>query len=370
MLPFLKKIFGMNWILFAAMIALTVFGFFAIYSATWMRDDDYLVSAWKKQLVWACIGLAVYFVVSLVDYRWVRYGALPLYILGLALLILVRFKGKKVYGARSWLDFGPVSFQPSQLAILSALMVVALILSEFKRWPPVLRILLSGVAIAAPWFLILVQPDLGSALVWIPMIVFLLFVGSIPMRYLVAMGLAGLAILPAVIFFVLKEYQLRRLLVFLDPTQDPLGDGWTINQSMMAIGSGGFQGKGFMASGTLTELGFLPATIVHNDFVFSVIGETFGFVGGAILICVFALLIITGTWIAYQAEDDFGLLLATGIVAILFTHVVMNIGMTIQLTPITGLPLPLVSYGGSFVLTVMFSLGLLQSVWVHRHAAR
>jgi Bacterial cell division membrane protein len=344
------------------MLALMVFGIYAIYSATWMRDDSF----WRDQIKWIFICLPCFFVTSLLDYRWVRWGGLPLYLLGVAALVATQLIGEERYNAKSWLDLKFMMFQPSQLAILAAIMVLALFLSQFKNMHPMFRIAACGAIVGAPWVLILIQPDLGSALVWIPVLLGMLFIGGIPKRYLISMILLGLAFVPLVVQFGLKPYQMKRILVFLDPTLDPLGAGWTINQSMLAIGSGGFSGKGFKTPNTMNELGFLPSTIVHNDFIFAVLGEQHGFLGGAILIGVFALLLLVAVYVVLMAGDDLGRLLATGVVMLLFAHVFMNIGMTIAVTPITGVPLPLVSYGGSFLLIIMISFGLLQSVWIHR----
>lgn len=359
---FLRKLFGFNWILLALMLGLMVFGIYAIYSATWMRTDTF----WEGQIKWMFICLPVFFVVSLMDYRWVRWGALPLYLVGLGALVATRIVGEKVYGARSWLDLGFMNFQPSQLAILAGVMVLALFLSQFKTMHPFFRIAACGAIVGAPWILILIQPDLGSALVWIPVIFGMLFIGAIPLRYLVSMILLGVAMVPLIVNFGLKPYQKDRIMVFLDPDLDPQGAGWTINQSLIAIGSGGMSGKGFKAENTLNELGFLPSTIVHNDFIFAVLGEQHGFIGGAILMGVFAVLMLTALYVVMMAGDDLGRLLSTGVLMLLFAHIFMNIGMTVAVTPITGLPLPLVSYGGSFLMIIMVSFGLLQSVWIHR----
>lgn len=368
MAPLLRKFLGHNWFLFVVMLGLLGFGLFAIYSATWMRDDEYLVTAWRKQAIWAGLGMVVYFVSSLMDYRWVRWGGLLLYVVGLVCLVLTAIIGKRVYGAKSWLAIGPINFQPSQIAIIAGILVLALCLIYFRKLAPFWRIVLCGAVIAAPWLMILKQPDLGSAIVWAPVFLAMLFVGGIPKRYLIVMILSGLCIIPLWVNFGMKGYQRDRITTFLDPEHDPQGSSWTINQSMTAIGSGGWDGKGFKAPNTLNELGFLPSTIVHNDFIFAVIGEQHGFIGGVFLITAFGLLLMTMLYIAYNARDDLGLLLAVGVIALIFTHVFMNVGMTVALTPITGLPLPLISYGGSFVVVVMFALGILQSVWVHRQS--
>lgn len=356
-----RKLAVLNWPLVIIAVVLGGFGIFAIYSATWMREQDF----WSRQLVWLLVGLGIFVAVSLTDYHWIRTGALPLYVAGLAALLVTHFFGEEVYGARSWLNFGIINFQPSQLAILAAIMVMALFLSDYESMPPPLRIALCGVIAAAPWLLVLIQPDLGSAIVWMPVMLAMLYAARIPARYLITMILLGLAAIPVMVNFGLRPYQRLRIVTFLDPELDPRGAGWTINQSLTAIGSGGWEGKGFKAPNTLNELGFLPSTIVHNDFIFAVIGEQHGFIGGLLLLLSFLLLIGLGLYISLKAEDDLGRLLAVGLTALLFTHVFMNIGMTIGVTPITGLPLPLISYGGSFLLSVLFSLGLLQSIWIH-----
>jgi rod shape determining protein RodA len=300
----------------------------------------------------------------------VRFGAIPLYILGIVTLTATMFIGEKRFGARSWLDLGPMSFQPSQLAIMAGIMTLALFLSNTRTMPAFLRILCCGAIVGAPWVMILIQPDLGSCIVWLPVFMAMLFVGRIPKRWLILMMVVGLIFVPLVVHFGLKPYQYARITTFLDPESDPLGDGWNITQSLIAIGSGGWAGKGFKAPDSQNALGFLPHTIVHNDFVFSVMGEQHGFLGGLILICAFTILFLLMLGIAMQAEDDLGRLLATGITMLLFTHTFMNLGMTISLTPITGLPLPLVSYGGSFVMITMLSFGLLQSIWIYRRTVR
>lgn len=362
----LRKFLGMNWVLFGLMVTMMVYGIYAIYSATWVRDQDY----WISQMIWMAIGMPVFFVVALIDYRWVRYGAVPLYILGILGLVATMIIGEIRQGARSWIDLGVMSVQPSQAAIIAGIMTLAVYLEASKRTMPILRILACGAIVSAPWVMILTQPDLGSCIVWGPVVLGMMFIGGIPKRWLLAMIILALAVVPLVVNFGLKSYQQARITTFLNPDLDPRGDGWNINQSLIAIGSGGFSGKGFKAPNTQNELGFLPSTIVHNDFIFSVMGEQHGFVGGVALLGAFLLLLLVGLHIGMQAEDDLGRLLGTGVVMLIFTHTFMNIGMTISVTPITGLPLPLVSYGGSFLMVILFSMGLLQSIWIHRKVTR
>jgi len=364
--PILRNFLRMNWLLFGLMMALLAYGVYAIYSATWMRE----VNFWSSQTVWILICLPGFFVVSLVDYRWVRFGAVPLYVLGMLGLIAVMIVGEKRFGARSWLNLGPMNFQPSQLAMVAGILTLAIFLQKSRGMMSFLRILICGAIVGIPWILILIQPDLGSCIVWVPVVLAMMFVGGIPKRWLIVILLIGLAMVPLVIHFGLKPYQYSRITTFLNPEADPQGDGWNITQSLIAIGSGGFSGKGFKAPNTQNELGFLPSTIVHNDFIFSVMGEQHGFIGGVALIGTFALLFVVILNIAIEAGDDIGRLLATGIAMLIFTHTFMNLGMTISVTPITGLPLPLVSYGGSFVMIILFSFGLLQSIWIHRRELR
>lgn len=361
-----RKITGLNWALLGLVIALGLFGIFAIYSATWMRGQDF----WSRQLVWLAVGIIVCLAVSMTDYQWIRRGALPVYLAGLAGLVAVHLFGKKVYGSGSWLDLGVMSFQPSQLAILSGIMLMALFLSDNEDMPAPLRLAICAAITGVPCAMILAEPDLGSSLVWLPVMLAMLYAARIPARYLLTLILLAVAIIPLMVNFGLRPYQRQRIITFLDPDLDPQGAGWTINQSLTAIGSGGWDGKGFKAENTLNELGFLPSTIVHNDFIFSVIGEQHGFIGGMLLLLAFLALIGLGLHVSLKAKDDLGRLLGVGLTTLIFTHTFMNIGMTIGVTPITGLPLPLVSYGGSFVMAVLFSIGILQSVWVHRSKGR
>lgn len=366
MTPFLRKLLGQNWLLLLTTLALAIFGVVAIYSATSTRADSYAADFWRKQANWVVVGVFAFMLTSLVHYRWIRWGALPMYLAGIVFLILTKLIGTKVYGARSWLHLGPINFQPAQLAIVAGIMVLALFLTQFRDMHPMLRLVLCGAIAAAPCLLILMQPDLGEVIIWAPVLLALLFAGGLPLRYLICVILIAVAFIPIAINFGLKPYQQQRITAFTHPDIDKQGSAWAINQSLIAIGSGGWSGKGFKAPNTQIELGFLPATAVHNDYIFSAIGEQWGFIGGMFLIGGFALLLLTCLFVAFCAGDQLGLLLTIGITALIFTSIFQNIGMTIALLPITGVPLPLISYSGSFVLMVMFGLGLVNSVWIHR----
>jgi rod shape determining protein RodA len=368
MTPLLRKLLGLNWVLLITMLALAIFGVIAIYSATYMREESVASEFWRKQANWVAVGFLAFMVTSLIDYRWVRWGALPMYLAGIVFLVATKFFGTKVYGARSWLHVGPINFQPAQVAVIAGIMVLALFLShpQFREMHAMLKLLLCGVIVGAPCLLILLQPDLGMVIIWGPVLLALLFVGGIPLRYLVCIILIVVGFIPLAINLALKPYQQERITAFINPEIDKQGSAWAINQSLIAIGSGGWSGKGFKAPNTQIEMGFLPATAVHNDYIFSAIGEQWGFVGGMFLVGAFALLLLTCVFVAFFAGDQFGLLLTIGITSLIFTHIFQNIGMTISLLPITGVPLPLISYSGSFVLVIMFGLGIVNSVWIHR----
>src|SRR3954449_12768736 len=199
MTPFLRKLLGQNWVLLLVMLALAVFGVVAIYSATSTRSDPYAADFWRKQANWVAVGVFAFMVTSLVHYRWIRWGALPMYLAGIVFLVLTKFIGQRVYGARSWLHLGPINFQPAQLAVVAGIMVLALFLSQFRQMHPMLKLLLAGAIVGAPCLLILMQPDLGEAIIWAPVLMALLFVGGIPLRYLICIILIGLTFIPIAI---------------------------------------------------------------------------------------------------------------------------------------------------------------------------
>jgi len=357
----LKKFIGINWLLMLFVATLLTYGVYAIYSAAMPHEAPF----WETQLTWVYIALPVCLVLALLDYRWVRWGVIPLYFVGIVALLACRFVGKEIYGARRWIDLGFLSFQPSQIAVLGGILAVAVFLDMTRDKSDWMRILVTGVIVFPPWVLVFLQPDLGSSLVWIPIVLAMLFASGIAKRWLSVLLLLAAVAVPLSVF-VLREHQIKRITTFLNPDLDPLGDGYNINQSLLAISTGGWNGKGFMNPDSLNALGFLPRTIVHNDFIFSVLGEQHGFLGGLALLVVFALFLLTVLAIASAARDDLGRLLGVGVAALIFAHIGMNIGMTISVMPITGIPLPFISYGGTFLLITMICMGLLQSVWIHR----
>lgn len=356
----------MDWLLFAVVLAFAIGSVCFIYSASYRGPGQPMPQFWRMQLVWFAVGLGLYVAVMAVDYRLICQWATVWYVLAVLLLILVLVVGAKVYGARRWLGWGRLGIQPAELAKLATIIGLAYYL--FHRTPDQRRhwkTLWGGIVLMGmPFVLILVEPDLGSAMTLIPITFGMLFVAGVRVKHLALVALLGLCLTP-VAWWHMKKYQRQRLTVFLNPDRDPLGAGWNLNQSLIAVGSGGVTGKGFL-QGTQNSLGYLPRTVAPNDFLFSVIAEEKGFVGSACVAGLYAVLLWRGLRIAANARDRLGMLLATGIVAMVFFHVFVNIGMTIGLMPVTGVPLPLLSYGGSFVLVTMTALGLLQNIWIHR----
>jgi rod shape determining protein RodA len=373
MTPFLRKLIGMNWLLFAAVVVIALAGVFFIQGATehFTSEKTY----WQDHARFVGIGLIIFLAVTLTDYRWVKWLAIPLYVVSLILLGLTFTKfGVEIKGAVCWLKLpGLPQFQPSQIAIVSGILVLALFLSQFPNLHAFWRLCGTGIITLPPMALTLLQKDNGMTLVWVPTVMAMLWLGGIPKRWLAALILVGLTLLPLAICFKLEMYARSRIVAFLDPEIDPRGTGYAIIQSLIAVGSAGFNGKrmaevppGGEPIPTQLELGLIPADVAHTDYIFTTIAEQWGFLGGVAVIAAFGVLLLAMVLTAFRARDAFGLLIVAGITGQVFFHTYQNIGMTIALMPITGLPLPLISSGGTFVLMLMFAFGLINSVWVHR----
>lgn len=364
MTPFLRKLLGMNWILVAAMIAISVAGIMFIHGASYMHTED---RYWQKQTTWVVFGLITFLITTLVDYRWIKWASIPMYVVSIVLLLVTIKFGREINGAKCWLQIPGIGlFQPSQMAVVSGVLLLGFFLSQFPNLHPFFRLAISAAIVGPPMLIILKQPDNGMTLVWIPVIMSMLWLGGIPVRWMLLISIVGLMLLPLAICFGLKPYARQRIVTFMDPDIDPQGSSFALNQCMIAIGSGGFTGKGFKAPDTQLELGMIPSDVAHTDYIFATIGEQWGYLGGIAIVGAFTVLLASCLLTARQASDGFGMLICVGFAAQIFFHVYQNIGMTIALMPITGLPLPLISYGGTFVLMVMFALGLVNSVWVHR----
>ncbi len=360
-----------DWLAILLAAGLLAAGLAFIYSASWRGEETGIVGSWfPKQVWWAALGAGVALALVAMDYKlWIRHSWW-LYLGSLVLLALVLVAGKRVYGAYRWLVVFGIPFQPSEFAKVALVLVLARVLASPRLAPRSFGTLaLVLVLAAAPFALILVEPDLGTALVLAPTVAFMLFAAGVALRYFLALGLLGAGGIAFVLspwaHWVLTDYQCERIATFLDPGRDPLGSGWNALQSAIAVGSGGFSGKGFL-NGSQSVLGFLPRTVSPTDFIFPVIAEETGFIGAGLLLLAFAALLTCYLRTAWATKDPAGSLLASGIAGLLFAHVFVNIGMTIGLLPITGLPLPLVSSGGSFMVSTLAGFGLVQSVHVRR----
>ena len=312
-----------------------------------------------RQLAWFGLGMLALLVVASIDYKKLVRIAPIIYVLGLAGLASVFVLGRTVSGARRWIALGSVSVQPSELFKLAFVLMAVWVLTS--RWAqPVSRftlVLVLPIAVI-PFVLIMKQPDLGTALLLFPVLVALLIGAGIRLRLLGALFLGGLATLP-VAWFLIKEYQRERILVYLDPFRDPLGSAYNVIQAKIAIGSGQLLGKG-VAGATQSRLAFLPER--HTDFIFAVFAEMWGFVGCLILLACYAIVLLRGFDIAASTREPIGRLVALGATSMLGAQVLINVGMVTGLLPVVGVPLPLMSYGGTSVLCSLMSLGLLVSV--------
>lgn len=352
-----------DWGLFVLVLLLSGLGFTVLWSASHGADGEHGPYA-IRQMQWFIIGLAAMAVCLSFDYRHLQTRATALYGGLLLLLVLVLVLGKSSMGAQRWLPLGPLRIQPSEFMKLGMAVMMANVLSRQDEPPPhgPRNLLLPAALTVVPVGLVLIQPDLGTAaLAGAVALVVVLFQG-VRRKVLLAAGGVFLGGLPLAWGF-LKDYQRQRILTFLDPERDPLGAGYHIIQSKIAVGSGQILGKGFL-HGTQARLQFLPER--HTDFIFSVLAEEWGFLGSLFVLALYALLILWGLDIAAKARDTFGRLLAVGVTSIVFFHVVVNVGMVTGCLPVVGVPLPLFSYGGSSVLTTYLAVGILLNVKMRR----
>ena len=358
----------LDWSLVLAVAMLLVAGVFFVFSASHRGEDMPVSSFYEKQIVWVFVGGFFFLMLAFLDYRRLRDSAWWLYVLGLVLLVLVLTPGvgKKVYGAYRWLSFFGVQVQPSEFGKLATMVVLARFLSRPGRDMQDPRVVVQSLLIVGvPFLLIVKEPDLGTGMILLPLSFFMMYAAGVPLKYLGILVLIGVLLLPFA-WFGLGDYQKERIYVFFDPGRAPLGHGWNKIQSEIAVGSGAFSGKGYL-KGTQNVLGFLPRTVAPTDFIYSVIAEEMGFVGSLVLLGLYSTVLLAGIRAALEAREKLGRLLAVGVTSLLFCHVFVNIAMTIGLLPITGLPLPLISYGGSFMVSTMIGLGIVQSVYVRRY---
>lgn len=345
-------------------IMLIVISLVIIGSATHINtpsDDRYWYV--ERQGTFALMNIMIIFMVLNFDYRILEKFATPLYVLNLIMLLAVMFVGQSALGAQRWIQLGPISIQPSEFSKLIMIIGLADLLDKKKgRFDSFKDSIPIFLYVGIPFLLVLKQPDLGTALVFLAILFGMIFVAGIRTKHLMIIFGSVLASMP-VLWHFLKDYQKMRLTVFLDPNVDPLGSGYHIIQSQIAIGSGMLFGKGLFG-GTQSQLNFLPEN--HTDFIFAVIGEELGFIGAIFVLLLYFILLYRGIKIAGSARDSFGTLLATGITSMLAFHLLVNVGMTAGIMPVTGIPLPLMSYGVSALTTNMVSVGILLNIYMRR----
>lgn len=353
----LLAVFHIDLPLLAGLLLLCGFGLIVLYSASGQNLDQVIRQAIRLFLAFL-VMLAVAQLNPITLRRWSPW----LYVAGVTMLVAVLVFGEIGKGAQRWLDLGVVRFQPSEMVKLAVPLMIAWYLAE-KRLPPSWqRLLVAALMIVVPVLLIAKQPDLGTSLLVASAGVFVLFLAGISWRLIAGLSVAAAAAAP-VIWYLMRDYQRQRVLTFLDPEKDPLGAGYHIIQSKIAIGSGGLYGKGWL-NGTQSQLDFLPER--HTDFIFAVMSEEFGLIGVLVLLSLYLFVIGRGLYIATRAQDTYTRLLAGSLILVFFVYVIVNTGMVTGLMPVVGVPLPLVSYGGTSLVTLMAGFGILMSIHTHR----
>ncbi|MGE5146676.1 MAG: rod shape-determining protein RodA [Candidatus Eiseniibacteriota bacterium] len=358
----MSRLTEVNWLFVMLILAVAAIGIAVLYSAGGGSFDPWA----SRQISRFALAIVIMFAAALVDLRfWLRY-AYVVYAIGILMLVAVEITGFEAKGAERWLYIGFMRVQPSEVMKIALVLALARYFHKtaaedvrrLSRLIPALMI------IAVPAVLVLKQPDLGTAGMLLLSGAGMLFIAGVRMRWFVLVGAAGLGVLP-VLWHHLRDYQKARVLTFLDPERDPLGAGYHILQSKIALGSGGIWGKGFL-QGSQSHLSFIPEK--QTDFIFSIFAEEFGMVGAIVLLTLYGLILVYGFAIAMRSRNQFGRLLALGITLTFFLYVFINMAMVMGLIPVVGVPLPLISYGGTAMLTLMFGFGLLISVYIHRDA--
>jgi len=352
-----------DWPLIATVAGVTAIGLCMVYSASRQAGTGEVSAYFVRQLVWVAIALVALIAAVAIDYHIVLSLTPIVYIGVIGALAWVLVAGHMAQGARRWLGFGPLHIQPSEMAKLALVLILVKYFDALRERVRKFHMFCGALLLAASLgVFIVLQPDLGTALVFVPVVLVMLYLGGCRIWHMAALCICGILASP-LLWMGLKDYQQRRLVAFINPAADPLGSGYQSLQSEIAIGSGGIFGKGWM-QGTQSRLRYLPAQ--HTDFIFSVFAEEWGLIGSLFLLALYAVILWRATRLAVEARDFSGQMLAGGLTALLAVHVVINIAVTTRMMPVTGLPLPFMSYGGSFMLTMAVCIGLVLNVGVRR----
>lgn len=350
-----------DWVMLSCIVLIVGYGILMIFSATFQTQNSGL---YLKQLEWLLLGAVLFVVIVNIDYHFLTDSSLLFYVFSLILLVLVLIVGKRISGAKSWFVLGHFHFQPSEIAKISSILLLSRYLSEESRTYLVFRdFVMAGLIMGVPMALIILQPDMGTTITFLPPLILLMFLAGMQYRLILLAILGGIASLP-VFWLFLKPYQKARILTFIDPSVDPLGSGYQILQSKIAVGSGRIFGKGLFSKSTQAYLDYVPEK--HTDFIFSIVAENFGLIGVLVALALYFILLYRMLQTAKQARDRVGTFVVMGIMAVIFFHVVVNICMIIGLMPITGLPLPLMSYGGSSLLSTIIGLAIVMNIRMRR----
>jgi rod shape determining protein RodA len=365
-----RQFANLPWSFLCLVIAISLIGLTTVYSATCTSNPD----LFYRQMLWMAIGLLVMICAMIPDYHTIGRYAYVLYAASLVFLVLVMFLGRTGMGAQRWLPLGPFAFQPSELAKISLTLALARFFAEDPKCGgyDLRDLAVPGVMVLIPFLLVVKQPDLGTAMMLFMTASLMVVIAGLRMRAVMIVALIG-AIIAAMVFLVppvrdriwgsLKPYQQNRIKAFIDPSIDPRGSGYHANQSKIAVGSGQLTGKGFR-KGTQSQMAFLPER--HTDFIFAVLSEERGFAGCAVLIILYLTLLLTGVDTARNAKDRLGTLMAAGVVSMLSLYVFINIGMAVGIAPVVGVPLPLMSYGGTSIIATFLAVGLLLNIQTRR----
>lgn len=367
-----KKFSKIDPLLFIAAFFILGLGLLTIFTSTYQSGDK-LSELARNQGIFALIGVAVLLLFSNINYRVFRAIAIALYVAALIPLVLVLFFGTSIYGATSWLNIGFFQFQPSELAKISLIVLLARYFSTRTGQISFKEIAISGLFAVPYMLLVLLQPDLGTAMVLV-VIWFSMLLTARPKLPHLALISGSVAVAMPIAWAFLKDYQKSRILVFVNtllgrqlPESDALGNAYNVLQSQIAVGSGQFFGRG-IGRGTQGALNFLPLQSQHTDFIFAIFAEQLGFIGAALLILLFLLLVFRLARVAALSKDGFGMYIAMGVFGMVVFHIIVNIGMNMGVMPVTGIPLPLFSYGGTALITSCLALGIVQSVYKHRRS--
>jgi rod shape determining protein RodA len=362
--PAIRHLSSIDGGLVLAVLLLSAIGLATVHSASSEMVVDYL----PRQALWLAFGVLLLIASMSVDYHVLLDVSIVLYAVGLVLLVLVLVAGISHGGAAHWFRIGPWQFQPSEFAKLATILFLARYLSGLNRRVLDLpQILIAAAIVGAPMVLVLVEPDLGSSMMFAPILIGMLLVAGVRLRVLLLAALAAVVLAAGMWSFGMKGYQRQRVLTFLSPETDPLGAGYQVRQSKIAVGSGEMTGKGYM-QGTQSQLRFLP--VRHTDFILSVLAEEWGFLGVVTVLGLYVLYVASAARIAMRARDRAGILLVTGLLSMLCFHVIYNSSMVVGFVPITGIPLPFLSYGGSFTMVNFIGTGTMLGVDLRRYVNR